>query len=72
MLNNKFGPNITAEAIDIKEGTCNGTIIGNIFNGTGMSGQNFADSWIDVKGYNYVIENNTGDHSLRDGIQVSQ
>jgi len=35
-----------------------------------MSGENYADSWIDLKGDNYTIEDNTGNHSLLDGIQV--
>jgi hypothetical protein len=35
-------------------------ISGNTFNGTGISGQNSADSWIDVKGIGYLIEGNTG------------
>jgi hypothetical protein len=35
-----------------------------------MSGEHHADSWIDVKGDNYTIEDNTGNHSLLDGIQV--
>jgi hypothetical protein len=71
VLNNTFGPNISAEAIDIKEGTEGGLIDGNTFDGTGMSGENFADSWIDVKGTKYVISNNTGKKSLLDGFQVS-
>lgn len=35
-----------------------------------MSGENYADSWIDVKGEDYTIEYNTGNKSLLDGIQV--
>jgi chitodextrinase len=57
---NHIGPNIAAEPIDIKEGTFNGTIRGNTFNGQGISGENSADSWIDVKGIGYTIEDNTG------------
>ncbi|MGW6928936.1 right-handed parallel beta-helix repeat-containing protein [Lentzea sp. NPDC054927] len=60
VLNNKIGPNVSAEHIDVKEGTSGGLISGNTFNGTGISGANSADSWIDVKGFNYRIENNTG------------
>ncbi|MFC0862394.1 right-handed parallel beta-helix repeat-containing protein [Sphaerimonospora cavernae] len=60
VLNNRFGPDIAAEHIDVKEGTFDGVIRGNIFNGTGISGQNSADSWIDVKGIGYVIDGNTG------------
>ena len=71
VLNNRFGPNVAAEAIDIKEGSCCGTIKGNKFDGTGMTGENNADSWIDVKGDNYVIEDNEGTKSLKNGFQVS-
>jgi hypothetical protein len=60
VLGNRIGPNVAAEHIDVKEGTQGGLISGNTFNGTGISGANSADSWIDVKGFNYRIENNTG------------
>jgi uncharacterized Zn ribbon protein len=59
-LNNKFGPNVRAEAIDIKEGTTGGELSGNTFDGTGMAGEHSADSWVDVKGNNYKISGNTG------------
>ncbi|CAG2178965.1 unnamed protein product, partial [Oppiella nova] len=70
ILNNRIGPNVAAEEIDIKEGSCCGIIKNNVFDGTGMSGENYADSWIDVKGEGYTIEDNEGNHSLLDGIQV--
>ena len=60
VLNNQIGPNVAAEHVDVKEGTVGGLIQGNTFNGTGISGQNSADSWIDVKGVDYVIDGNTG------------
>ncbi|WP_327256587.1 discoidin domain-containing protein [Streptomyces sp. NBC_01244] len=60
VLNNRIGPNVAAEHIDIKEGTTGGVIRGNRFDGTGISGQNSADSWVDAKGVGYLIENNTG------------
>ncbi|ONI86432.1 hypothetical protein ALI144C_10950 [Actinosynnema sp. ALI-1.44] len=60
VLDNTIGPNIAAEPIDVKEGTQSGVIRGNTFNGQGITGQNSADSWIDVKGVGYLIENNTG------------
>lgn len=59
-----------AENIDIKEGTTGGIIHGNHFDGTGMSGQNYADSWIDVKGNGYTLADNVGVNSLSDGFQV--
>lgn len=73
VLNNTFGPNIRAEAIDIKEGTRGGRIVGNRFYSEGLSGENSADSWIDIKGNEYLIQNNVGKTSapqLVDGFQV--
>ncbi|MFF2520690.1 discoidin domain-containing protein [Streptomyces liangshanensis] len=63
VLDNRFGPDIAAEHIDVKEGTTGGVIRGNTFNGTGISGENSADSWVDVKGVGYLVENNTGTFS---------
>jgi hypothetical protein len=73
VLNNKIGPGVAAELIDVKEGTVNGVISGNTFNGTGISGANFADSFIDAKGNNYTISNNkgTGPAGVVDGYQTS-
>jgi hypothetical protein len=59
-LNNTLGPNVTAEHIDIKEGTEGGIVRGNTFDGDGISGANYADSWMDVKGNGYLIASNTG------------
>ncbi|MGR3867075.1 discoidin domain-containing protein [Streptomyces graminifolii] len=63
VIGNRIGPNVAAESIDIKEGTTGGVIRGNTFNGTGITGENSGDSWIDAKGNNYTIENNTGTFS---------
>ena len=60
VLGNRVGPGVTAEHVDVKEGTFDGVIRGNTFDGTGISGQNSADSWVDVKGVGYLIEGNTG------------
>jgi len=70
ILYNTFGPNVAAEAIDIKEGTTGGLVRGNVFDGTGMSGANYADSWMDVKGNGWRIEDNSGYDARRDGFQV--
>ncbi|WP_163513448.1 right-handed parallel beta-helix repeat-containing protein [Fodinicola acaciae] len=76
VIGNQLGPNIRAEAIDIKEGTQDGVIRGNSFDGHGISGQNYADSWVDVKGGGYRLADNTGtydgDGALVDGFQVHQ
>ncbi|QFU87249.1 right-handed parallel beta-helix repeat-containing protein [Amycolatopsis sp. YIM 10] len=59
-LNNKIGPNVAAEAIDVKEGTSDGELSGNTFDGTGQQGANSGDSWVDVKGNGYRVTNNKG------------
>ncbi|GGZ60872.1 hypothetical protein GCM10010387_63190 [Streptomyces inusitatus] len=61
----------TAEAIDVKEGTSNGTITHNIFDGTHLTGKH-NDSWIDIKGNNWLIQNNTGHNTPQDGYQTHQ
>jgi hypothetical protein len=75
VLNNKIGPYVAAECIDIKEGTTGGLIKGNTFEAQGIAGANSADSWIDVKGNGYLIENNIGNNTqpslLKDGYQVN-
>lgn len=74
ILNNEIGPNITAECIDVKEGTTGGLIKENHFDATGISGANSGDSWMDVKGNGYLVEGNTGTNpggaTFRDGYQV--
>lgn len=55
---NTIGPGIAAEHIDIKEGT-QGTIFEfNIMDGIGITGQNSADSFVDIKGQTAVIRGN--------------
>lgn len=75
VFNCHIGPGVAAECIDIKEGTTGGIIRGNYFNAQGITGANSADSWIDVKGNHYLIENNTGTNPagslLKDGYQVN-
>lgn len=55
VLYNTIGENVTAEAIDIKEGTEGGEIIGNTLDAAGKTG---ANSYIDVKGNEYLIQEN--------------
>ena len=74
ILNNTIA-RTSAENIDIKEGTVGGLISGNKFDATSISGQNSADSWVDIKGNNWVIKNNTGinptnNPDFRDGFQT--
>lgn len=54
----EIGPQVAGEHIDIKEGTT-GTIIENcIMHGKGISGQNYADSFIDAKGNGAIVRGN--------------
>ncbi|MCU1675512.1 MAG: hypothetical protein JWM93_270 [Frankiales bacterium] len=65
--------NTGAENVDIKEGTTGGLIANNHFDSTGMSGQNYADSWVDAQGNNYTIRGNVGVNpggKLLDGFQT--
>jgi endoglucanase len=57
--NCKIGPGVTAEHLDIKEGTDKTIIKNNTFDAIGISGANFSDSFIDVKGIYCFIYNNT-------------
>lgn len=53
-----FGPNISAEALDIKEGTERTIVRNNTFYAEGITGANSGDSFIDLKGiYGYVYGN---------------
>ncbi|GAA5166695.1 hypothetical protein GCM10023321_58210 [Pseudonocardia eucalypti] len=61
----------TAESVDIKEGTTGGTLRGNSFDGGSLMG-GFADSWVDVKGNNWTIADNSGTNSRWDGYQVHE
>jgi hypothetical protein len=72
-LDNTLGPNITAEHFDIKEGTVDGLIKGNTMDGSGISAEHFADSWLDMKGTGYEVSDNTGTYSgdkLANGFEV--
>ena len=64
ILNNKIGPNVTAEHIDIKEGSSKAYIIGNQFNAKGMNDiLNGGLSFIDFKGNKAECAYNTGDQN---------
>ena len=58
--NCKLGPNVAAEHVDIKEYTIGTTVENCTFDGTGMSGENFAKSFVNIKGNDCVIRNNVG------------
>jgi hypothetical protein len=58
-----------AENIDIKEGTSGGSISNNLFDGTGMDPK-AATSWVNVKGNDYEIQDNSGHNSVGDGFST--
>lgn len=49
---------ITAENVDVKEGTAGTWISGNRFDGSATSGENYADSIVDVKGHDTTVIDN--------------
>lgn len=53
------GPNVTAEGVDVKEGTKNTIIKNCTFSAKGISGENSADAFIDLKGAYTFVFNNT-------------
>jgi hypothetical protein len=61
--------NTTTECIDVKEGTYNGLIESNYFNGEKLNGE-YADSWIDIKGTSWNISDNEGYITLINGFQI--
>ena len=58
LIENNVFEDITAEGVDLKEGTDSGTVRGNVFRRAGLSGENSADSAVDAKGNNWVVEDN--------------
>jgi hypothetical protein len=64
-----------AENIDIKEGTVGGLVSGNTFDASTIDGENSADSWVDVKGNQWTVQDNTGTNAtnnpdFKDGFQT--
>lgn len=64
---NNYVWNTKAEGIDIKEGTVNGVLRGNLFEACGWTGANSADSAVDVKGNLWTIAQNTISPLMPDG-----
>jgi hypothetical protein len=67
---NVIGPGVGGENIDIKEGTTGGLISGNTFDGSGLTGANYDDSWVDIKGNGYTVTGNRGVRTTNDGFQT--
>jgi hypothetical protein len=59
----------SSESVDLKEGTTGGILRGNTFDGADITG---ADSWVDVKGNGWLIEDNTGTNAPEDGFQTHE
>ncbi|MFF7180472.1 right-handed parallel beta-helix repeat-containing protein [Streptomyces sp. NPDC008121] len=70
IIGNTIGPDVGGEAVDIKEGTTGARITGNTFDGRGLTGAHFDDSWVDVKGNDVLVENNTGRHTTDNGYET--
>ncbi|GGR64952.1 MULTISPECIES: right-handed parallel beta-helix repeat-containing protein [Streptomyces] len=70
ILNNTIGPDVGGENVDIKEGTTGARIVGNTFDGSGLTGANYDDSWVDVKGNDVLVQDNTGTATTNDGYQT--
>lgn len=59
----------TSESVDIKEGTSDGVLRNNTFDGSNIEA---ADSWVDVKGKGWTIADNSGSNSPEDGFQTHE
>ncbi|MFZ4664775.1 MAG: right-handed parallel beta-helix repeat-containing protein, partial [Caldilineaceae bacterium] len=59
VIGNVLGPGVTAEGIDSKEGTTGGLLQNNTFI---TDEKLLADSWIDLKGNDYVVTDNLGSY----------
>ncbi|MFG2587218.1 sheath polysaccharide-degrading enzyme [Streptomyces sp. NPDC048438] len=70
IIGNTIGPGVGGENIDIKEGTTGAEIIGNTFDGSGLTGANYDDSWVDVKGNDVLVENNKGVRTTNNGYET--
>ncbi|MFI8516393.1 right-handed parallel beta-helix repeat-containing protein [Streptomyces sp. NPDC085481] len=70
ILDNVIGPGVGGENVDVKEGTTGARIIGNTFDGSGLTGANYDDSWVDVKGNAVLVENNTGRGTTNNGYET--
>lgn len=70
ILDNTIGPDVGGENIDVKEGTTGTRITGNTFDGSGLTGANYDDSWVDVKGNDVLVEGNRGSSTTNNGYET--
>jgi len=57
----------TSEPIDIKEGTTGGVLVGNVIDGSAMTE---ADTWVNLKGNNYLVQGNRGTSASENGFET--
>ena len=57
---NRFGPGVPSENVDVKEYTHGGIISNNTFNGTALQGIHASTSWVALKGRGWVVSDNLG------------
>ncbi len=70
ILDNTIGPDVGGENVDVKEGTTGTRITGNTFDGSGLTGANYDDSWVDVKGNDVLVEGNRGSRTTNNGYET--
>jgi hypothetical protein len=70
ILNNSIGPGVTAEHIDVKAGSSNGTIRGNRFDGAGMLQTYEWLPWVHVMGNGWTVEENEGVNGAAHGFKA--
>lgn len=72
VVENLIGPYVTAEHVQVMEGTTGGVIRGNRFEGAGMGApaDTLVDSWVAVMGSGWTVEDNVGIGSPRNGFEV--
>jgi Ricin-type beta-trefoil lectin domain len=69
---NTFGPYVTAQNVDIKEGTTGTQVTFNAFSGVGMDPGNYNRSWVFNGGNGAQITDNKGSVSIAHGFENSQ
>ncbi|MET0736124.1 MAG: hypothetical protein ABWY55_10850 [Microbacterium sp.] len=62
----------SAEGADLKEGTTSGILRDNVFDDTGWSGENSADSAVDAKGNGWLVEGNVVRNASRAFLDAFQ
>lgn len=70
IIGNYIGPDVRSENVDIKEGTSHGEIIGNYFDGNGLTNKHSDKSWINLKGNFYNVKSNKGVNTIIHGFET--